>query len=350
MEYWSASRLLLSGGNPYAPDELLTVQRSVGWRSAEPLIMWNPPWTLSLLLPFGLLDFNLGQFVWLLVNVLAVLISVQLLWRVYGVSLDGYRSSWVSAFTFVPTVFVLIIGQIAPLVLAGIAAIIFFASRKQWLAMGAALTLTAIKPHLLFLFWIALLLWICQQRRWHVAIGAVMTGLAAAALPLWFDASVYAQYRELYTLSGIRQPFDWPAPTLGNVFRILFERDSIWWRLLPSAIGLVWLLVHWRRQQHDWQWVEQLPGVLLVSVTTSFFAWTYDYVVLLPALIQATAWIKQAKIYWHKSPAVLCYLAINGVHCLMRFRFADELWYVWLAPALLVNYWLFRREARTTSS
>ena len=125
VEYWSASRLLLSGGNPYAPKELLALQQAVGWRDAVPLIMWNPPWTLSLLLPFGLLEFGLSQFVWLLGHVLAVLISVHLLWRVYGDSPNGLRLSWLLAFTFIPTVFVLILGQITPLVLAGIAAFIF---------------------------------------------------------------------------------------------------------------------------------------------------------------------------------------------------------------------------------
>ncbi|MGZ8464867.1 MAG: hypothetical protein ACXWXT_04935, partial [Candidatus Binatia bacterium] len=39
VEYWSASRLLLNGGNPYAPDELLQLQRSVGWDSGAALIM-----------------------------------------------------------------------------------------------------------------------------------------------------------------------------------------------------------------------------------------------------------------------------------------------------------------------
>ena len=350
VEYWSASRLLLSGGNPYAPTELLALQQAVGWRGAAPLLMWNPPWTLSLLLPFGLLDFSLSQFVWLFAHVLAVLISVQLLWRAYGDSPDGLRLSWVLAFTFVPTIFVLILGQITPLVLAGIAAFIYLEKRKQWLAMGAVLTLTAVKPHLLYLFWVVLLLWIWQHRRWQVALGALVTGFIAAALPLWFDANVYAQYRELYALTGIRQPFDWPAPTLGNVFLILLGQESVWWRYLSSAVGLVWVLNHWRRHRQNWRWDEQLPMILLVSVVSNIFVWTYDQVVLLPALIQVTAWVKRAKFSWHKSAAVLCYLAVNAVHCIMRFRFAEELWYVWLAPALLLNYWLFQREAESNVS
>jgi glycosyl transferase family 87 len=350
VEYWSASRLLLSGGNPYAPKELLALQQAVGWRGAAPLLMWNPPWTLSLLLPFGLLDFSLSQFVWLFTHVLAVLISVQLLWRVYGDSPNGFRLSWVLAFTFVPTIFVLILGQITPLVLVGIAAFIYLEKRKQWLAMGAVLTLTAVKPHLLYLFWVVLLLWIWEQRRWRVALGALVTGLIAAALPLGFDADVYAQYVELHSLSGIRQPFDWPAPTLGNIFLILLELKSVWWRYLPSAVGLVWLIDYWRRHRRNWRWAERLPAILLVSVVTNIFFWTYDQVILLPALVQATAWIKRANIPWHKSAAVLCYLAVNAVHCIMRFRFAEELWYVWLAPALLLNYWIFQREADASKS
>jgi len=326
------------------------LQQAVGWRGAAPLLMWNPPWTLSLLLPFGLLDFSLSQFVWLFAHVLAVLISVQLLWRAYGDSPDGLRLSWVLAFTFVPTIFVLILGQITPLVLAGIAAFIYLEKRKQWLAMGAVLTLTAVKPHLLYLFWVVLLLWIWQHRRWQVALGALVTGFIAAALPLWFDANVYAQYRELYALTGIRQPFDWPAPTLGNVFLILLGQESVWWRYLSSAVGLVWVLNHWRRHRQNWRWDEQLPMILLVSVVSNIFVWTYDQVVLLPALIQVTAWVKRAKFSWHKSAAVLCYLAVNAVHCIMRFRFAEELWYVWLAPALLLNYWLFQREAESNVS
>ena len=65
--YWAATRLLLSGGNPYSTAALYQLQSSVGLQAANPMVMWNPPWTLTFSLPFGLVDFSTGQMLWLLV-------------------------------------------------------------------------------------------------------------------------------------------------------------------------------------------------------------------------------------------------------------------------------------------
>jgi hypothetical protein len=44
---------------------------------------------------------------------------------------------------------------------------------------------------------------------------------------------------------------------------------------------------------------------------------------------------------------VLGYLAINSVHAVMRFWFAEEFGYSWLAPALLLCYIVYRIEKRS---
>ena len=85
IEYWSAGRLLLTGGNPYSPAELVAVQATVYGRApAAPLIMWNPPWTLAFVLPFAALSFTASQFLWLLLNLFLLLWSTQHLWRLYA--------------------------------------------------------------------------------------------------------------------------------------------------------------------------------------------------------------------------------------------------------------------------
>ena len=53
LQYWAAARLLIMCGNPYSTDEMLELQRSVGWHDPFPLMMWNPPWTLSIVLPLA---------------------------------------------------------------------------------------------------------------------------------------------------------------------------------------------------------------------------------------------------------------------------------------------------------
>jgi hypothetical protein len=86
---------------------------------------------------------------------------------------------------------------------------------------------------------------------------------------------------------------------------------------------------------------------VLVSVVTSFFAWTYDQVVFLPAIIEAAIWIERQLSPWHSFWAARIYIFINVCHALFRIWVADELWYFWLAPALLLNYVIFLREKKT---
>jgi len=349
VEYWSASRLLLNGSNPYAPNELLKLQQTVGWPGATALIMWNPPWTFPLTLPFGLLSYSLGQFVWLMVQLLITLICTKLLANLYGRSSGPCRIEWGIALSFVPTIFVLVIGQISPMVLAGITGFLVFESKGKRLAAGLALAVVAIKPHLLYLFWLALLFWLCREGHWRIMLGALMAFLIFALVPLYFDRNIYGQYFELYTLKGILQPFDQATPTLRNIFPLLLGRSERWLQGLPTLFGIAWLLYYWRRHRTQWHWSEELPLVLLVSVTTSFFAWTYDYVVFIPALIEVTAWIKHRRLPWYRSWAALCYVFINGLHAVMRFWFAEEFGYAWLAPALMLSYMVYRFEKHRQS-
>ena len=65
VEYWAAGRLNLHGQNPYSPELLLPLERGAGRDTDEAIMMWNPPWTLSVAMPLGALPARLGQFVWL---------------------------------------------------------------------------------------------------------------------------------------------------------------------------------------------------------------------------------------------------------------------------------------------
>lgn len=345
VEYWAASRLFLQGGNPYSPVELAELQRLAGAGDIAPLIMWNPPWSLLFLLPFGLLSFNTGQFCWLLFHVLLVLFSAQWLWRFYGDTPNAPRVAWVLALTFIPTIFVLIIGQITPLILAGLTAFLYFERKKKWWAVSVALLILSVKAHLLYLFWIVFLLWIWDKRQWRVIRAAALIGVIALALPLLVDSKIYSEYAALYQAANVTKPFDWPTPALRNVVRILFASDHLWLQMTPTIATLAWVLYYWHLHKQQWSWSEQLPLLTLVSVAGGFFSWTYDQVVFLPAIVQAAVWISHMSVPWHKFWTTRVYIAINTCHLVSRVWLAEELWYFWLAPALLANYLLFRWES-----
>jgi hypothetical protein len=350
VEYWAAGRLFAQGGNPYSPAELFALQRTAGWMGAQPLIMWNPPWTLPLVLPFGLPDFSTGQFFWLLLHVWLILFSAQQLWRFFSGATHASRFSSLLAFTFVPTVFVLIIGQITPLLLAALTAFLYSERKQNWLAMSASLLILTTKPHLLYLFWIVWPLWLFEKRPWRFIVIAALMGAGAVLLPLLFNPRIYSEYFALYGTAGILKPMDWPAPTLRNAIRILMDVDHSWLQLAPTALASAWVVCYWYRRKQAWRWHEQLPLLSVVSVASSFFVWTYDQVVLVPAIIEAAVWLSQTPAPWHRFWSARLYLAINACHLLLRFWLAEELWYFWLAPALLVNYLIFRWERRSAGA
>jgi hypothetical protein len=343
--YWASARLLLASQNPYSPPELLALQRKLGWQDVTPLVMWNPPWTFAVTLPFGLLDFAFGQFLWLMFHISLVLLSGKLLWRMYGDSSGHDRLAWVLTVTFVPTVFVLIIGQIAPLVLAGLTGFLYFESRGKQFAAGAWLALALVKPHFIYLFWIVFALWVIGRNERAMLAGLAVAGITAAALPLIINPLVYAQYIDLFRPTDLRLPLDLPAPTLRNAVKLLLEVDVGAWETLPSLLAVAWVLFYWWRHRADWRWSERLPLVLIVSLTASAYTWTFDQVVFLPAIVQVAGWLVRRRLPWYTSFAALLYIAIDLAHAALRVFLADELWYFWLAPALLVNYLVFRWES-----
>ena len=50
IEYWSAARVHLAGGDPYDGGQLIPLQRQADGEpyKTKPTMLWTPPWTLPL--------------------------------------------------------------------------------------------------------------------------------------------------------------------------------------------------------------------------------------------------------------------------------------------------------------
>jgi hypothetical protein len=343
IEYWAASRLLLTGGNPYSPGELGDVQASVAARVTTPLIMWNPPWTLSFILPFGGVSFTASQFLWLLLHVFLILFSAQCLWRIYGDTAESSYTPWLLVFTFIPTHFALMLGQITPLILAGLTSFLYFERRQNGFAAGASAVLISLKPQLCYLFWLSLLFWVWRYRLWRTLLGVSIAGLAVAVIPALFNPGIYASYITLCATSGLTTPLDWAAPTLGNALRVWISPDWFALQFAPLAVGVAWLVYYWQRHKHSWNWTERLPILLLVSVSTSAYAWTFDQVVLLPVIMQSASWIVRGPLTRYFGIIIL-YVVINVVYLTGKIFVLNDFWYFWMAPLFLLTYLLLQKR------
>src|SRR5258706_1290146 len=348
VEYWAAARLFVSGGNPYAPVQLLKLEQLVGWRESAPLLMWNPPWTLSFIWPLGLLDYNIAQFIWFVLHALIIFLGAQMLWRIYGGDALRFRPALLTVLSFTPVYFVLLLGQIGPVIWVGLIVFVPAIERRAWFCAGLALLLIAIKPHLFFLLWPALVLWIVKEREWNAILCLALCGLAALALPLLINPSIYFDYARMFSSKDIVYPADWATPSLGTVLAVIFPREASWVRWLPTVAAALWFVWYWNLRSDGWSWRDQLPLLSLVSLSTSSFVWTFDLVVLLPAVVQCAA--RLSRQIEPRKLIVSLYLVVNAVLLFGKIFWRNDLWYFWVAPALLALYLVMQERTTATSS
>ena len=342
--FWAGGRLNIAGDNPYDPQNIEQLQIAAGGEPSGSYtisIVLNPPWAISLVMPFGYIDYKLSRIVWLISSILLILLSSQLLWKIFS---GNDKQRWLAllvAFIFAPTISVLEVGQIGPLLLIGLTGFLYFSvvNRKDWLA-GPFLALASIKPQVTYLFWIALLLWVIRERRWLLIVSTSLTVILLTMIAMVFNPHIIQQYISMLQTYRI---VDWANPTIGAYLRYFwFGIDKFWLQLIPPFFGGLWLIYYWYKKHTSWKWVDEIPFLLLISQITSPYTWTYDLVILIPSILQATIWIMTDWKRWSTFFLVIIYLCINILDLLLH-RTLSDFWFIWLAPALLIWFWLTRR-------
>lgn len=347
VQYWASGRLMAQRGNPYDPDQMTGLQHTAGrtnYVDGTPALMWNPPWTMPLVIPFGLLPYAWGRIVWFLSNLSLVFVSVSVLWSLYGGSRETVWWAWLAGFVCSPVLVALQVGQIGPFILAGCVGFLCFAGTSRWRLAGAFAALLTAKPHLLYLFWAALLLWTLDRRNVRAAFGVAAAILAGTAISLAFNPRLIQDY--LFAVQTY-PPADWATPTLGGTLRWLMGSDAFWLQFVPAGCGLVWLFVYWRRHKDDWDWRAHMPVLVLVSVVTAAYGWTYDQVVVLVAAIPVVVWLQSDARLQTRIAVLGGYFALSLAHlALVNFARLSEFWFMWLAPGWLIWYVVAQRIRR----
>ncbi len=334
--FWAAGRLNAQGQDPYQPQAILDLLYQVGRpteTSGVVSVMLNPPWTLPLVMPFGLLNYPLSRLAWLMLTIAVMVLCAEQAWKLYNGPVQQRWVAWLLMISFAPTISVLQKGQFTPLILLGL--ILFAKWQRQpqrfWLA-GAALALAAIKPQLAYLFWATFLLWSIQTRNWKTSLACGLTLTAATLAALAFNPQVLLQYQQSM---GAFPLSEWATPALGTYLRILLGLDKFWLQFAPMLAGLAWMAFYWRKHRHAWDWTQQLAPILLTSLLTAPYYWTYDLVLLLPAVLFGGLLLLRPRLTWTTSLFWLIYAAISLLDLLLHRRL-DESWFGWVAPAVVL--------------
>ena len=344
VEYWAAGSLNLRGKNPYAPEELLLMQNLAGRFGTEAVMMWNPPWTLPLVMPLGLLSYQVSRTIWMLLNIGLIFISSDILWRLYG-GKQGLRwISWMIGFSFIPVLDAIKKGQTGILILVGIVGFLFFIDKKKNILAGISLALLAIKPHVAYLFLLAVFLWSLHNLKWQILVGFSLALAGSMLLTTISNPNVISQY--LYAVSNY-PPTDWATPTIGGIMRLLLGGDYFWLQFFPTILGVFWLFVYFSKRKKDWDWFEQSPLIILVSLVTTAYGWSFDQPAALVAILPIFVVITSNP--WEKASTIIVstYLLIILLNVISP---ENEIFLFWFAPVLLIwflsSQWVLRKLPR----
>ena len=348
VEYWAAGKLNLHGRNPYDPLLLHPLERREANREdmdrlgetieEQAVMMWNPPWTLTIAMPLGMLKPRVGQLLWMMGNFAIVGFCAFLLWRLYGGKSNHWGIALGLAFLYMPTVYCISSGQISAWILLGITLFLLFEEMGLPYLAGAAGVLMAIKPHLVYLFWPALLGWSFIDRRgWKIFAGGVVAGAVCTLIPLAFNSQVIHQYLEAL---GHRPPERFQSPTLGTLLRMIEGMQSFAVQFLPMLLGFAWLAYHVRSNRSEpWVWKRRMPALVIASfITASYGAWPYDLLILLPAIIDIACRIDRRPDRKSVVVGILAFASIVLPMLVLSANKVNSFWFLWAGPLIALEY------------
>jgi hypothetical protein len=214
---------------------------------------------------------------------------------------------------------------------------LFFNTIKpnDWIA-GAFTGLISLKPQLFYLYWPAILIWAIVNRRWILLISSALSILLASLPGLLLDHSLI----EHYVQAVIRHtPKNWATPTIGGYLRLWVGIDKFYLQFLPVLVGLGWFVAYWQKKKQNWSWLDSLPVLLFASIITSAYTWSFDQVILLPAILVVLSKVletKDRKVTWIFIGLVLTVNLLD----LFLHRTLNEFWFGWLAPAYFLCFFI----------
>ncbi len=335
--YWSASFLAARGQNFADPARLFQIEKELTtWPENFPMVTWNPPWLLPLLIPYTWVSFARATWWWLLTNIVLVFGSAVVLWQISASNDRTRRLAWLApllAFAYSPTLIALIAGQINLIVLAGLAGFLFFRTRHQYMRAGISLAMTSVKFHLVYLTLAIVLLDDLRMRRWRTLAGFFGTLLVLTAIVFVLRPSFLLDYAATIGGGGL---LDYRTPTLGAILAALSGWNGF--KLIGLAILPLVIIVWWRAGSR-WDFRTWIDATLFVSVIAAPFGWSYDFVVLIVPLSRVVVWIVEGKFKRADALAIAALLLVVDVLMYYeRIISPPEIYFFWVPLALAAVY------------
>jgi hypothetical protein len=330
--YWPVGRLLLTGQNPYDGEAIAALQRSVGDSLGGDSVVRYPPWSLPLLLPFAVLPYAPGWYLWIFLQVLLVAISSVWMWNLYN-QVDGQRSALAIGLMYPPSLIMALGGQIGGLLLFAVTLFLWASDRHRDVVAGICLGVLATKPHLFMPFAVVVLLWAAHERRVLVPAVAVVTIAIGALVTVSLRPGVFPEYLQFIQS---RAPTGYLPVTLGGLVRLIGGSEKFWLQWIPSVAVLALIPLAWSRFSKRWTWAMYGPGILALGLASAPYGLVHDLVLLIPCLVFVAVLVRQ------RASSGLKRLTFWGYFVVCLGIWVGQVWrgtsfvQVWVAPLVLL--------------
>lgn len=327
--FWATGQQLAHHASPYDREAMAHLEQSAGLAvGPTPLYMRNPPWGLLLAWPLGYLNVRIGALLWSLLMLGCLLLSVRMLWELYG--RPANRLHWLGL-SFGPALICVMMGQTSLFSLLGYVLFLRWHGTRPLLA-GAALWLCALKPHLFLPFAVVLLVWTVLRANYRLLAGFAAAMAASCALVWLLYPGAWPAYAQMMRGAGLDTEY---IPCLIVVLRLWLRPQAIWLQYLAPALGSMWAFAYFWPRRHAWDWSRSGGLLLVVSLVAAPYSWVYDGGLAIPALMQGA--------YLTRSRLLLVSLALTSL--LVEVQLVSGIkvtspWFLWTAPAWLLWYFL----------
>jgi hypothetical protein len=314
LQYYAANQMLLDKQNPY--DRELNQARQESYGRTGRMEMFTPPTGLLPSLPLSWLTFHQAIVANIAINIaLLVICAACWTWLLFSGRWNYLPQVVLALPLWLPCLAVVAIGQTSAWPFAGITLWLFFLVRGRPGWAGAFLALTVIKPHLGLMGGMLAGGYAIRYRQGKM-IAAFLLALAAIfGLTLWLRPTIWQDY-----LTAIRTG---PPPTqiatatldgfarwyLGQFFGVI---SWILWAIGILGAALLGLTSpRWQPFDTTGTFPPRREGIILrtalvcmATVAVVPYAFSMDFVFLLPGFILAVgAWLGRER-YWQVSLAV----------------------------------------------
>jgi hypothetical protein len=302
-QFWAAGKALLQRTDPYGPQAWQTIYENEGrWRyQTDQQVFPYPLWTAYVFVPLAALPVPWAALVWAVLSQ-ALLVLAVFLW-VRGLNWTGCEA-WLPfiiamVVAFEPVSLTILFGQLGMVLLAVIAAMLYFLSRGRYSVAGMCLALTLLKPQLFTLVITVILVTTLLDREWSFAASfvATATGLFASSwllVPGWLPG--WQGY--LMKAANVRLRISPTIWGLSHSLAAAVARPHSWvviGLLALSALASVVVYLWWPRQRiprEQGRLALLVSSAVVASLLVTPYVLSYDFALLLLPILTCI-WLVQ---------------------------------------------------------